>query len=1164
MAPKRKAREQLAGHLQKVPAHEGHASGVRRQRGQLLHLKSRHPSLITLAAGQRRIQNEQNNEQPQQASSSNQHPNVTDHERADQHSLGNSTNTRPFQNTRLRTKERGISQQRPPHAASSSPPRPHRYEQHDQKEREEEIQTRRDLDVDANHDFIFDTALNVLRIILEYESSRTFLVYAHENEHSEKKASQKIAQKLINWLNCIGTNLQSDQLPKGSDKGTFFCHSVHDEAVHDILHNQMCLLPRRIHSESVDKVILCGSELLAEYMESDFYQTYRKAIHYTFNDVEKTGNEIKESWRQIVENSLDKPGFHHVLTEVALLELPEKKPETSAKIIPVELNGECNKILPANLFPPTNVRIKSTKAYTEVDLHKKLFTLLPRIFERKDSAIKKVEMAYHMCMKIPTDSEMYRASVINKFYHEVFRKLEDDMRSISFGDFITKLRYLPAQMTQIQGTLKFLQEKAVSAEEREQLAREEKCHQALFPLGMDYSHQKDQNPQRVPGTCLWALEHENYFRWKDNNTQRLLWISADAGCGKSVLSRCIVDEDLPKTLHRTRSCIIYFFFKDTSDDQRSARKALLSLLHQLISQRHSLIKYVLPLYKEQGDKIKDASFSKIWSILMDSVKDRETGQVICLLDALDECRQEEREDLISSIGEFCISEKRSPRCDLRFLITSRPYLDLKAAFANIVNTSMGIQLDGTTESEQIKMEIDLVIKHRVAELDRKLSFPVKVRDYLQKTLLEMEQRTYLWLRLVLDSLPKRWPRTVTMMKKEITTLPKGIDAAYESLLTKCDDEEYTRKVLEIVLAAYRPLTLKEISEALCISEETRSYSSLDLEDEESLQELLPGRCGLMITIIDSKVYFIHQTVKEFLLKKVDVQDFTHGRHKIEENGAPQESVWNGSFTNQQSHYRIAMACMRTLLFPEISTKDFDACQSLIETYQRTTEREHGHTPAFFSYTALYWADHYRDCQRRIDIEKRLVPKNVLISSKESQVIGTVAQVAAAGQHEQIFNLHIDDISNIDEITDGQYGTLLVAAAYGGNIKITRKVLVDRRAEINTQGGREMVELLLSRGAEVNTQGGSYGTALQAASGRGHREIVELLLSRGAEVNIQGGHYGTALQAAIVQGHREIVELLLSRGAEVNTQGGRYGTALQAASGRGHREIVELLLSRGAK
>ena len=59
------------------------------------------------------------------------------------------------------------------------------------------------------------------------------------------------------------------------------------------------------------------------------------------------------------------------------------------------------------------------------------------------------------------------------------------------------------------------------------------CLQSLCPSGIDYESQKNQNPVRVPNTCLWTLQNPKYLEWRDNNTKRLLLISADPGCGKS-------------------------------------------------------------------------------------------------------------------------------------------------------------------------------------------------------------------------------------------------------------------------------------------------------------------------------------------------------------------------------------------------------------------------------------------------------------------------------------------------------------------------------------------------------------------------------------------------------------------------------------------------------
>ncbi|KAH8704430.1 ankyrin repeat-containing domain protein [Phaeosphaeriaceae sp. PMI808] len=185
-------------------------------------------------------------------------------------------------------------------------------------------------------------------------------------------------------------------------------------------------------------------------------------------------------------------------------------------------------------------------------------------------------------------------------------------------------------------------------------------------------------------------------------------------------------------------------------------------------------------------------------------------------------------------------------------------------------------------------------------------------------------------------------------------------------------------------------------------------------------------------------------------------------------------------------------------------------------------------------------------------------------------------IRSAGSLRSI-SLHFSDTSDVSDISeDEKSGNLLYAASEEGDEELM-KLLLDRGANVNAQGGHygnalqaaseegdeELVKLLLDRGANVNAQGGHYGNALQAASYGGHERIMKLLLDSGANVNARGGRYGNALQAASYGGHERTVKLLLDNGANVNAQDGIYGNALQAASYRAHEQTMKLLLDRGA-
>lgn len=128
--------------------------------------------------------------------------------------------------------------------------------------------------------------------------------------------------------------------------------------------------------------------------------------------------------------------------------------------------------------------------------------------------------------------------------------------------------------------------------------KERKCMQALRTS--NYEQFKDRNPKRVEGTCQWVLRHPNFETWKESNYSSLLWISGDPGCGKSTLSKSLIDEDLKQTATHT-TC--YFFFKDDNDVQKSPATALSALLHQLFSSNPMLIKYAMPGFAANWDKL---------------------------------------------------------------------------------------------------------------------------------------------------------------------------------------------------------------------------------------------------------------------------------------------------------------------------------------------------------------------------------------------------------------------------------------------------------------------------------------------------------------------------------------------------------------------------------
>ena len=382
--------------------------------------------------------------------------------------------------------------------------------------------------------------------------------------------------------------------------------------------------------------------------------------------------------------------------------------------------------------------------------------------------------------------------------------------------------------------------------------------QSLWPEGLDYEAQKDQNPKRVANTCLWTLQNPKYISWRDSDTGKLLLISADPGCRKSVLARCIIDEDLPKASRNGPSKpILYYFFKDTSPEQRSAARAIFTILYQLFVWQPRLIRHVLANYRKIG-KALSTNFPKLWSIFVAAITDPLVRDITYILDTLDECNKQEQYALIEALKGFCLSRRNALSASrFKFLITSRPYFEIKRGFDKLLRTSNNIELACNNESEDIKKEIDIVIKHRIKELKGDNRLSAKVTDHLEKRLLEIEHRTYLWLYLLFEIIRKNLSGTRSELDRTIDNLPDDIQGSYEVLLQKCPEPGFAKRVLQIVLVASRPLTLSEMDFALGVSAQTSPCTDVELEGLSRLQETLPSRYGLMVSIINSKVYFLH-------------------------------------------------------------------------------------------------------------------------------------------------------------------------------------------------------------------------------------------------------------------------------------------------------------------
>ncbi|KAH9225157.1 hypothetical protein K456DRAFT_1767068 [Colletotrichum gloeosporioides 23] len=372
---------------------------------------------------------------------------------------------------------------------------------------------------------------------------------------------------------------------------------------------------------------------------------------------------------------------------------------------------------------------------------------------------------------------------------------------------------------------------AISAHTQKQEVRYESqkqadCHRTFKTS--TYEKFKNMNPDRVPGTCKWVLEHPRYTKWQQSREDDLLWISADPGCGKSVLAKSLIDGELQSTNDHI-AC--YFFFKD-NDDQNNLATALCALLHQLLGRQPLLICQAMAAFEKNGKKLQ-TEVDELWRIFVAAATDDKAVNITCILDALDECCLEDRRKMIRLLTNFYKRQTTSTRnFQLKFLVTSRPYQDIESEFRDIPEPQT-IRLAGEESNTDISEEINLVIRRKVATAGRKLEMSQEAQTALEEKLLSVPHRTYLWLHLVIEEVYNSPKRHKKAFIKKLDFLPATVEEAYEKILGRLNpsQQQEARVLLHIVVGARRPLTLSEMDVAFQLatdSSDAQTHGELDL------------------------------------------------------------------------------------------------------------------------------------------------------------------------------------------------------------------------------------------------------------------------------------------------------------------------------------------------
>ena len=442
----------------------------------------------------------------------------------------------------------------------------------------------------------------------------------------------------------------------------------------------------------------------------------------------------------------------------------------------------------------------------------------------------------------------------------------------------------------------------------------------LTDPGDDKKRIEDTKGGLLEDSYYWILGNPDFQRWRDDQQSRLLWIKGDPGKGKTMLLCGIVNE-LKKSMAKT-DLLSYFFCQATDSRINNATAVLRGLLYLLVKQQPLLVSHIRKKHDHAGKALfEDANaWVALCKIFTDMLQDLSLNNTYIIIDALDECVTD-----LPKLLHFVVQKPiMFPR--VKWIVSSRNWPDIGES---LERAAYKVKLCLELNAEAVSTAVSIFIQHKVLQLAQKKEYNDKTRDAVLGHLSLHANDTFLWVALVCKNL-ENTPRRKTLVK--LNAFPSGLDSLYERMMQQicnlddADDADLCKRILALIAIVYRPITLEELAS---LAEILRDMA----DDLELLREII-SLCGSFLTIRQGTIYFVHQSVKDFLFTKAFNEIFPSGKEDV--------------------HYKIFLRSL------QVMSKTLRRDMYSLGTLGYATEQVKQPDPdplAASRYSCIYWVDH---------------------------------------------------------------------------------------------------------------------------------------------------------------------------------------------------------------
>ncbi|KAJ4256038.1 hypothetical protein NW762_009112 [Fusarium torreyae] len=368
------------------------------------------------------------------------------------------------------------------------------------------------------------------------------------------------------------------------------------------------------------------------------------------------------------------------------------------------------------------------------------------------------------------------------------------------------------------------------------------------------AHHEEVSGKRTAGTCEWIWKKKQFLRWEESDSPVTV-LYGNPGAGKTFLISRVVDYSIENALES--EAVTFFYCKRDETNRRNPQDILRSILHQLstpINQAGDGMIHValegLPDRLAANGTTFDVSTCE--SLIGTLIKDYSRTTIV--LDALDECERDTREELMNALRNLMDGNER-----LRVFISSRPDDDIRRHF----DGKPVIEMQATDNEDDISSFVD----DRLSRDSRWADLSSQLQEEIKKVLHEKSAGMFQWAALQVDQIRRLKLWSETNIRKQVEISPAGLKGAYDVVWNQIQEmssqeEQLATRALQWVLCSSRPLGNSELSFMIQLDHET---------DPKEIDTTLPKKtiqsvCGnLLVYDRQLRVWrFSHLSAREYI------------------------------------------------------------------------------------------------------------------------------------------------------------------------------------------------------------------------------------------------------------------------------------------------------------